>query len=438
MKNTPGRRKAVLRAYSCMIIVLLQRKISLVSNSSLAAYMKILDELLCQNTFDQTRKDLVMVYLDLLDSLPKLTPSLCNINLGRAFLISSNLSMWLSNAGQNYVLRTVQCLSRITEWIVNWVMNPDVFDSVEDSEGKALFLKISDKTLSFMRSLVVLSANRIPSTNVEPLACLAADITLLTKKLGGTNGHNECESNFDLFALNERTCPYVSQYFVQRLFKSAEFIENSFSLLKWAQTWIRLVALDLNCCVPPDGLTSIVLGTSYRSTTNQDLLTAFCKKQDEEKRRDEIQKSLSPLTALLKGVMSGGLFKAENDEDQDTANIINSVITCCTIVLKNIKFENLYIKGMMSSVGHQILGEMGPISWPVKIPPWDRLSPEIMRALEKNLFDVFESVVSYPNTPQDPFLSRKLQDIVVFAVFGFTSLENVNESIHPAIVRGNV
>lgn len=430
VKSTPARRKAVLRAYSCLILVLLKKKISLLNQSFVSFVMKTIDSILSQVAVESTKKELVMVYMDLLDNLPKHTPDLCSrTDLGRHVLISPNLSMWFSNAGSNYVLRTAQCLNQITDWIIKWTDDTIVLDLTATSEGKELYGKINEKSISFIKSAAILNSNRIPSTDMEPLACLAADLTLLSRKF--QRNSTEFTENVDLFANHERTCPVFSQYFIQRLFKSQELIENTFPFAKWTQTWIRLVALD---CSVPDELTSMVLTNNFKSTSNQELLQVFCKKLDSDNRsQKEVQDCMSPLVQLLEGVTSGKLFK-DDPQQRDSLNVITSVISSCAVVFKNIKFEKLYVRGTRS-VAHLLLNLMVPPPWP-GIPPWEKFSPTVLRTLEENLFYIFQAVALYSGVRGDSFLNRKLQEIVIFAFFGFIKKhEDVNRKKHPAFVR---
>ncbi|CAL8076212.1 unnamed protein product [Orchesella dallaii] len=429
--NSIGRRKTIFRAYSTIIILLLRKKCVIRDAKLTTIVMKEFNDLLSQSSSssDGVQKELAMIYIEMLECLPKYSPKFGNISLGRDILISPNLLMWLSNCGSNYVLRTIRALSQITEWILTFEISENMLnESPACSEHKELFFKIRDKCLPFLKSCVVLSINRIPSTDMEPLASLAANITILTRKFSiGSKTQDEIAFQFDCFAMNERTCPIFSQCYVSRILQNKEFVDNNFADLRFIQCWIRLIALDVHI---PNQLTERVLGAAS-TCSNQVLLNEFCKKEDAWG-RDEIQKIFNPLAGLVKGVMSETLFKeGQGSVKVDSENVITSVISSCSLVLRRIKFCNIYLKGDATSMGHNLLDSLVFSSWPGP-PPWERFSASIMRALEGNIFEIFLAIVTYTGTCSDPYLRRKLQDIVVFSFFGFVrSPDEVDKDQHP-------
>lgn len=48
---------------------------------------------------------------------------------------------------------------------------------------------------------------------------------------------------------------------------------------------------------------------------------------------------------------------------------------------------------------------------------------------------MFETVISYPSIAFDPYLQRKVQDIVTFAILGFVGDREQMDDDHPGIVR---
>ncbi|ODN03480.1 Protein MMS22-like, partial [Orchesella cincta] len=429
--NTTGRQKTILRAYSTMIVLLLRNECVITDAKVTTSIMKTFNEYLSQSSSsDAANKEFAMIYIELLDSLPKYSPRFGNTSLGRDTLISPNLLMWLSNCGPNHVLRTVRVLSQLTGWIITVLLSrSNEFDvSPASSEHKDLFCKIREKCLPFMKSCVLLNANRIPSTDMEPLAVLAGDITILTRHFSNSSKvHDEISYQFELFGMNERTCPIFSECYAMRLFQNKNFIANNFSDLRLSQLWVRLIALD---CHIPDQLTEQIFGSSFCSTSSQSLLSEFCKR--EGARGKDIQTIFSPLAVLLHGVMSETLFKeAQGSAKVESENLISSVITCSSVVLSRMKFDNIYLRGDATSIGHKLLNSLILPSWP-GTPPWEKFSSSIMKALETNLFDIFSAVVSFPGTTNDPYLCRKLQDIVVLSFFGFVrSANDVDKDQHP-------
>jgi hypothetical protein len=100
---------------------------------------------------------------------------------------------------------------------------------------------------------VTLSSNRVPTTDLQPMAELAADLTIIGNPIG--------LKNFEHFSLYERTAPEVSQFYASRLFSWGMSVVGEFSDIKWLQAWIRLNALNLNA---PDDLLEKAAGPGLR------------------------------------------------------------------------------------------------------------------------------------------------------------------------------
>src|SRR5271154_4949839 len=112
-----SRQKTVFRASATMYLILLQRSVNITQIS--ADFLKVIDEVMAQTITDTTKKDLVMVYLDLLQCLPDKTPGFTDENLGRVVLISPNLTLWLNSCGPDYATRTLRVIQKLTEWIIS-------------------------------------------------------------------------------------------------------------------------------------------------------------------------------------------------------------------------------------------------------------------------------------------------------------------------------
>jgi len=314
-----------------------------------------------------------MVYLDLLDSLPfPSTPNFEEQSLGRESLISPNLTMWLSSCGPNYVTRTLRVLNKLTSWILS---SKAVSILSESAERDELASKISERTFHLITQSVILNSNRTPTTDVEPLANLAAELTVLAK------GNDAYARHLEHFALNERTCPEVSQYYVGRLLSTRVCLGNTISDLKWCQVWMRLNALD---CSIPDELNEKVLGTGFRSTSNQALLKRLCSTSEQWSRGDT-QTILHPLVVLCKAAV-GTIFA-------DNPDATSSITTACAIVLQNIKFEKVYVKGDPMSAAHKILETLVPSL--VGTPPWEKLPQKVLQSLRNSLFNVSDNILNF-------------------------------------------
>lgn len=444
-KLSPGRRKTILRAHSVMIILFLHKKIEIsLQNSVVKKYMEIIDELLSNSqtttgSIDPvTRKDLVMIYIDFLGMISSRTPRLSTeTNLGRHHLISTNLLLWLCNCDANYTVRTIHVLNDLIDWI------PCGFSSQSSLEANNLFLKISEKSMPYIESCVISSANRIPSTDMKPIATLAARVTVLNLKFKGSSAQEQVDFWFERFAMNERTCPVVSQHYIKAIVADKEFFEHTNKQLfagtikswnvKWAQAWLRLVMLD---CIVPDDLTESILQGSFSSTSNADLLGAFCKKQDAWG-KENVQKITGSAVKLLKSIVDGSLLKGQGTGEaaRGADCLTNSVITSCVTLLSCIHFDWIYIKGCSTSCGHEFLNFLIPQSWP-GTPPWEKLSSSVLSALECNMYQLFDAIIKYSGLSHDQYLKRKLQDLVVLVLFGFVrGSDEVNKVHHPLFVR---
>lgn len=390
-KSTPARSKAVFRATSTAIFILLQKSESIASQEIAKSLMSKITSLFAQAPFDSGKKDNISVYFELLDTLPR-TPALSSeINLSRDFLISPNTTMWLTTCGPNHVVRTLRTLSNLTNWIINSEKNSsNLFLSpplpAKSPEGKALALKIFERTSQFLTQTAISTIYRTPTTDVEPMSILAADLTMISKwYISNQIGPDSVTRLFDHFALNDLTCPEITQFYVTRLLaiRGDKEFENLIRYAKWCQVWIRLNAFD--CCIS-DRLSEIVLEPGFSSTSNSDLLDKFCEKiAREEWSIMDIQNMFRPFPTLVKAVTSSnGIFKTEAKEK------VSSVVRFCTQLLGGrggSQFGRFYVKGDSSSVGMQLMTLLIP-PFLVGAPMWERWSKWVVSAVKNYLFDV--------------------------------------------------
>lgn len=379
----------MLRACSTGIYLLLQKSLDISSSSLTSHLMSSITNVLSQSPLDSGRKDNVMIYLELLDTLPKTPAFNEELSLGRDTLISPNLTMWLSNCGANYVVRTLRVLYSLTNWIISCKREAS---SSKSAEREAMITKIFDRTTGFLSTAVILNVNRVPNTDVEPMARLGADLTLFSK-WSQASGPDSLVRLYDHFALNDRTCPEVSQHYVARLLSPIHHEallgsggSSSIPFIKWCQTWIRLNAVDASI---PESLTELVLGSGFSSTSNSDLLSHLCSTTSREWSRMDVHNTLSPLSNLIKGVFGpGGVFK-----EAPTARIVSGIVRACTQTLVEMEWGKIYIKNDPGCVGMVLLSAMIPPF--VGTPPWERLPKHVLSALKPCLFDVSDVWTSY-------------------------------------------
>jgi hypothetical protein len=380
-----------------MINILIGKGVSLSSLQLPKEFMSTINELMSRCTSSSldssSTKDLIMIYLDLLESLPP-TTFIEDSPLGRETLISPNFTIWLSSCGPNYLLRSLRVLNKLTGWIVTSQQNSPFFMMSPSPERTDLARRITERTMGFLQQSVALSSNS-RLTDLEPLAFLAADLTLLSRTLGtnSSDGSSHYNKYFDHFALSEWTVPEVSQYFVARLVSyhktdededsSSEnlLVFSSCSELKWVQVWIRLISLDASI---PDELSGKVLGNiGYKSTNNQELLRKFINVRSEDadwNHRNEIGIVLQPLLTLLRVVGGGGSGSAF------AGGTVGCIVKTAVTTLKEFGFKRVYTKGDSSSVGHKVLEILVPPL--MGTFPWEKLPQMVLKALKPLLYDV--------------------------------------------------
>ena len=172
-----------LRARCTLILLLLTRSVDI--SSICTSLMKSVDEFIITSGRNAAQKDLVMIYIETLEYLANCG---ADANLGQSNLIPSNLTVWLTSCGHNYVVRTLTSLHKLFE---NWILKDSsseaksqhvsAVDNISNNEKNIIGEEIEKKTLPFIKQSVTVTQQQPFASDYDskPFADLAADFTIV-------------------------------------------------------------------------------------------------------------------------------------------------------------------------------------------------------------------------------------------------------------------
>lgn len=355
-----------IRGCCTLVLLLLQKSISV--GPFCKDLMTTVDGIMGSMHRSSCEKDIVIVYLDLIENLATVSP---HLELDQSKLISVNLTPWLASCGTNYMTRTLRTLHSLFH---SWLLNSEAAPTREKSEvADAIF----QRTETFIQQTMTGSLDTI---DVEPLAEFAVDLTVFQM---ANRNYVWVRKFYQLFAISPRTSPKVSEIYVDRLIghNQLESLDCTFiSEIQLAQSWVRLVTVGASV---PLSLTGKLLSpfTAIESTgpissmlEGETLLRRFCAFVNS----NECFWTRAQLTEILSPI--GGTVKAMAEKACDGNSFtMESVVRTAVLVLKEIKMDKIYVRNSGSTLVHQILDGLVP-SFLGK-PPWEKLSSEFVEIL---------------------------------------------------------
>lgn len=323
LSNTPSAR-TILTAQLSACLLLLDKEVNIEPLADVV--MDQVSALMLKDTklnVDLRKRELIMVYLEFLDCLPKFSP---HHNLGQAALLSPNFPVWLLTADPDYLNRALRVFHNLLTWLFSENHIPElvqkIYNSAKDKLKKQIYLK------------------HTKNMDLDPLAGLAADFTYLHR-----NSMSALNENFRTFALDVRVNVEMSRLYLEKLLAYEEVIIKDD--LKLLQAWIRLICLGvevpskLTCVVMNDMNTQIVCGQSRDA-----LLRDFCECAREQWDKKGMEEILVPVSDLCK---YNWMPYKEN------VQALEAFIRSTSILLTSIQFRSNIYAPRVPCVGKTIL-----------------------------------------------------------------------------------
>lgn len=321
--------RTVLTAQVTMFLLLLDKGISV--ESLAPQLMKQVSNLMLRETklvIDSNKRELIMVYLEFLDCLPKLGSQL---DLGQAELVSTNFPVWLKCATPDYLNRAFRVFHNLLTWLF------------PENQFAHLVQKIYDCSKDVLKTLVYtkISKSGQQKTDLEPLVDLAADFTYFHRYSPAA-----LKNFFDTFALDVKINVEISQLYLEKIMDSygASIINDDLKLL---QAWIRLtcfgvpVPSKLTCAVMNNMNTQVLF--EYSCDT---LLRDFCDCAKDNWDKTALENILQPVTDVCRHKWT---------PYKDNLESIEAIIGSTSTILSSLKFSNNIYVPRMPCVAKTIL-----------------------------------------------------------------------------------